>query len=191
MSGREPGVILRFRSNSRALIRPPSGTTCASRRVMYRDTVRGGRFRFLRRTPAREVTMAQPAKGRSPFCSGQPVPFDLFVGRAEQIDHILTRGVGQVAAGKPVAMFIEGEYGIGKSSIAGLVQRIAEREHGLHGIYAPLGSATNLDEVGAAVLRATIGSGASSDRGPSRSASSSRNTSASSRFSASRSTRTP
>lgn len=99
-------------------------------------------------------------KGKSPFYPGQPVPVELFVGRTAQIDHVMQRGVGQVAQGKPVAMFIQGEYGIGKSSIAGFVQWVAERGHGLHGIYAPLGAAETLDEVGAAVLRATLKSGA-------------------------------
>lgn len=104
--------------------------------------------------------MAEVTKGRSPFYPGQPVPVDLFAGRSLQIERILTRGAGQAAAGKPVAMFIQGEYGIGKSSIAGFVQWRAEIDHGLHGIYAPLGGAKNLADVATAVLLATIRSGA-------------------------------
>ncbi len=104
--------------------------------------------------------MARAPKGKSPFYPGQPVPGELFVGRIQQIDHIMERGVKQVEAGKPVAMYVQGEYGIGKSSIAGFVQWLAEREHGLHSIYAPLGAAETLDEVGAAVLEATLRSGA-------------------------------
>ena len=104
--------------------------------------------------------MARAPKGKSPFYPGQPVPGELFVGRLEQINHIMERGVKQVEAGKPVAMYVQGEYGIGKSSIAGFVQWLAEREHGLHSIYAPLGAAETLDDVGAAVLEATLRSGA-------------------------------
>lgn len=104
--------------------------------------------------------MTQPLKGKSPFYPGQPVPVELFVGRASEIDHIMTRGAAQVAAGKPISIFIQGEYGIGKSSIAAVLLRTAEREHGLHGIYAPLGAAETLDDVGAAVLEATLKSGA-------------------------------
>jgi hypothetical protein len=104
--------------------------------------------------------MNQIPKGKSPFYPGQPVPVELFVGRAEQIDHILTRGVQQVREGKPVTIYVQGEYGIGKSSIAGFVQYRAEQEYGLHGIYAPLGAAETLDEVGAAVLESTLRSGA-------------------------------
>ena len=97
-----------------------------------------------------------PAKGKSPFYPGQPVPVDLFVGRTEQIDHIMQRGVGQVALGKPAVMYVQGEYGIGKSSIAGYVQLLAEHLGGLRGIYAPLGAAETVDDVGAAVLQATL-----------------------------------
>ena len=100
------------------------------------------------------------SKGKSPFYPGQPVPKELFVGRSQQIQHILERGVGQVEAGKPVAMYVQGEYGIGKSSIAAFVQGIAEREHGLHAIYASLGGAETLDDIGKAVLEATLRSGA-------------------------------
>jgi len=104
--------------------------------------------------------MDEITKAKSPFYPGQPVPHEFFVGREEQIERIMTRGVGQVAAGKPIALYVQGEYGIGKSSIAGFVQWLAERERGLLGIYAPLGGATELEEVGAAVLEATVRSGA-------------------------------
>lgn len=100
------------------------------------------------------------SKGRSPFYPDQPVPVELFRGRAAQIEHILQRGVGQVAAGKPVTMFVEGEYGIGKSSLAAFTQWRAEMEYGLHGIYAPLGAARGLDGVAEQILTATARSGA-------------------------------
>lgn len=104
--------------------------------------------------------MALISKGKSPFYPGQPVPGELFVGRSKQIRHIVERGIKQVEAGKPIAMYVQGEYGIGKSSIAGFVQWLAEREHSLHSLYAPLGAAETLDDVGAAVLEATLRSGA-------------------------------
>jgi hypothetical protein len=104
--------------------------------------------------------MMQIQKGKSPFYPGQPVPVELFVGRIGQINHIVERGVGQVTAGKPVTMYVQGEYGIGKSSIAGFVQWLAEREHGMHSLYAPLGAAETLENVGAAILEATLRSGA-------------------------------
>lgn len=104
--------------------------------------------------------MPEIVKSKSPFYPGQPVPVELFVGRASQIEHIMQRGAGQVEAGKPVALYIQGEYGIGKSSIAGFVQWLAEKENGMHGIYAPLGTAQTLEEVAAAILEATVRSGA-------------------------------
>ncbi len=103
--------------------------------------------------------MATNTKGKSPFYPGQPVPVELFIGRSGQIEHILKRGAAQAAAGKPVSLFIQGEYGIGKSSIAGYVQYVAEKEYGLHSIYAALGGCETLEDVGAKVLEATVLSG--------------------------------
>ncbi|MGB0678358.1 MAG: AAA family ATPase [Polyangiales bacterium] len=88
-----------------------------------------------------------PSQGRSPFLPGQPVPPELFVGRQAQIQRIVERGAGQVAAGKPVAMFVEGEYGIGKSSLANYTRLLAEKQHGLHGVYVTLGGAQSLDDL--------------------------------------------
>ena len=103
---------------------------------------------------------ADMSKGKSPFYPGQLVPVELFVGRAKQIDRIMNRAVAQVSAGKPIAVFVQGEYGIGKSSIAGFVQWIAEKHQALHGIYAPLGGARELSDVAVTVLEATLRSGA-------------------------------
>lgn len=99
-------------------------------------------------------------KGKSPFHPGQPVPVELFVGRSAQITRIIDRGVRQVELGKPVAIFVEGEYGIGKSSVAGFTQWMAERDHALYPVYATLGAAQSMDDVGVAVLEATVRSGA-------------------------------
>jgi hypothetical protein len=104
--------------------------------------------------------LTEISKGRSPFSPGQPVPVELFAGRQEQIERIMTRGAGQVALGKPHAIFVQGEYGIGKSSIASYVQWRAEREYGLHGIYASLAGCKTLEDVAEAVLKATFRSGA-------------------------------
>lgn len=98
-------------------------------------------------------------KGKSPFYPSQPVPVELFVGRRAQIEQIMQRGVGQVLLGKPQSVFVQGEYGIGKSSIAAMVQRLAEQK-GLHPIYATLGAAHDIDSVAMAILEAVIRSGA-------------------------------
>jgi hypothetical protein len=103
--------------------------------------------------------MAGELKGRSPFNPGQPVPAELFTGRQPEIDRILERGVGQTALGKPTAFFVQGEYGIGKSSIALYVQKAAELKHKMIGLYAPLGGVKSLSDLAAAVLEATLRSG--------------------------------
>ena len=104
--------------------------------------------------------MEDITKGKSPFYPGQPVPVELFVGRASQFDKIMNRGVRQVAEGKPVCIYIQGEYGIGKSSIAGFTQWIADKDFGLHGIYTTLGGARDIIDVAKSVLEATLRSGA-------------------------------
>lgn len=104
--------------------------------------------------------MNELTKGKSPFYPGQPIPRELFVGRIAQITHIIERGIKQVKAGKPTAMFLQGEYGIGKSSLAGFIQWLAERDFDLHSIYVPLGGARDLSDLTLALMQATLRSGA-------------------------------
>lgn len=105
--------------------------------------------------------MPEITKGRSPFYPGQPIPVELFTGRTDLVKRIMSRGVAQVAEGKPITMFVQGDYGIGKSSIATYVQSVAARDFGLHPIYATLGGATNLSDVTAAIMEGVVKSGAS------------------------------
>ena len=90
--------------------------------------------------------MNAPTKSKSPFYPGQPVPVELFVGREEEIERI-TRALGQVAAGKPQALFVTGEYGIGKTSLAGFVRFLGENKYSVFGIHVLLGGATTLEDV--------------------------------------------
>jgi hypothetical protein len=94
-------------------------------------------------------------KGQSPFYPGQPVPVELFVGRAGEVERI-RRAARQVAAGKPQAIFISGEYGIGKSSLARFVRFTAEREPGLLGFHVLLGTSHTLEEVAQATVRTVL-----------------------------------
>ena len=103
--------------------------------------------------------MTDMSKGKSPFFPGQPVPVEFFVGRKQEIDRLISRGVAQVALGKPVAVYTQGEYGIGKSSIAGYVGRLSEAEYQLHLVYASLGGCTTIEEVVTRVVEATVKSG--------------------------------
>ncbi|MHB9026199.1 MAG: ATP-binding protein [Armatimonadota bacterium] len=104
--------------------------------------------------------MSEAEKPQSPFYPTQPVPVELFVGREAQIERVRTRGINQTAHGKPMQFFVQGEYAIGKSSIARVLQSIAERKYGLHGIYASLGGAKDLNDLAAIILEATLRSGA-------------------------------
>jgi len=98
-------------------------------------------------------------KGQSPFYPGQPVPVELFVGRQEQLDRIIKRGVGQVERGKPISIFVQGEYGIGKSSIARYVQFLAAEKHGLVPIYASLSPSQTPADLAARIIEGTMHSG--------------------------------
>ena len=94
-------------------------------------------------------------KGRCPFDSGSPVQIDLFVGRETAVNSIL-RAIQQVELGKPQALFLAGEYGIGKSSLAGYMRVVAERDHHLLGIHVQLGGARTVEDVAAKTLEAAI-----------------------------------
>ncbi|MBI5560958.1 MAG: ATP-binding protein [Deltaproteobacteria bacterium] len=94
-------------------------------------------------------------KGRSPFYPGQPVPPNLFVGRKTEIKRII-RALDQVALGKPQAIFLTGEYGIGKSSLAGFIKYYAEKENHLLGIHVLLGDAETTEEVAIKTVEAVI-----------------------------------
>lgn len=100
------------------------------------------------------------SKDRSPFYPGHPVPAESFIGRSVQVDRLLRRGAAQVAAGKPVTAFVEGEYGIGKSSLVAYAQRIADKDYGLHPIYVTLGGAKTLEDLIARLIESTLSSGA-------------------------------
>jgi hypothetical protein len=94
-------------------------------------------------------------KGRSPFYPGQPVPYELFVGRAAEVERI-RRATYQVAAGKPQAIFIAGEYGIGKSSLASFMLSAAELDPQLLGFHVLLGTAASLEDVAQATVRTVV-----------------------------------
>jgi len=102
-------------------------------------------------------------KGQSPFHPGHPVPVEHFVGRANEVARI-RRAARQVAAGKPQAVFISGESGIGKSSLAQFVRFTAEREQGLLG-YSLLEPGHTLEEIARPLLRSLYEQSCESHRG--------------------------
>jgi len=85
-------------------------------------------------------------KSRSPFYPGQPVPIELFIGRQKEIERI-ERALVQTKQGKMQVLFISGEYGIGKSSLANYSKFIAERNFNLLGIHVFLGNSNTIESV--------------------------------------------
>lgn len=85
-------------------------------------------------------------KDRSPFTPGRPVPIEFFRGRISEIEKIMI-SVKQVSLGKQENIFLIGERGIGKSSLASFVRYLSEKEYGLIGSHAILGGVTTLEEM--------------------------------------------
>lgn len=80
----------------------------------------------------------------SPFAPGSPVPVECFVGRRAEIERI--RGLVRAANdGRAKVGFVSGERGVGKSSLARLVRRLAERHDGAVGCHIHLGGVRTLE----------------------------------------------
>lgn len=85
-------------------------------------------------------------KPESPFTPGTPAPLDLFVGREDDISRIVT-SLARVHHGRQENIFLSGERGIGKSSLARYIRMIAAKDYNLLTIHVHLGSARTLEEV--------------------------------------------
>jgi hypothetical protein len=85
-------------------------------------------------------------KDYSPFTPGNPVPLELFVGREKQIDEIM-RYAKQSARGKMENIFLSGDRGIGKSSLASLLRYHLQEEMDFVAVHVFLGGADNLNEL--------------------------------------------
>lgn len=94
-------------------------------------------------------------KDRSPFSPGQVLPVEYFVGRLSQIQRI-ERDLRQTELGKPTYLFLTGERGVGKSSLASFSRSIAERNHQLIAAHCHLGEATNVDEFVRVIFQDTL-----------------------------------
>lgn len=85
-------------------------------------------------------------KENSPFTPGSPVPYELFVGRTKQIEELI-RYVGQIPSGKQENIFLVGNRGIGKSSLASFVRYYIATQMNILGIHVFLGRVNSLEEM--------------------------------------------
>lgn len=85
-------------------------------------------------------------KENSPFTPGSPVPVELFVGRSEQIKE-LVRYVGQISLGKQENVFLAGDRGIGKSSLASFLRYYVSTKKNILGVHVFLGRVSTLEEM--------------------------------------------
>jgi hypothetical protein len=111
--------------------------------------LRGG-FAHLIKKVRREYGFQRP----QPILS-RPAPVELFTGRQAEIERIL-RSARQVAAGKQENLFLQGDYGIGKSSLAHYVRLVAEKEHRLFSVHTYVGTITSLENVVRKILEELI-----------------------------------
>ncbi len=85
-------------------------------------------------------------KESSPFTPGSPAPTELFVGRSDQIEELI-RYINQALSGKQENVFLLGDRGIGKSSVASFLRLFAEKKKNMLGVHIFLGGVTDLDDV--------------------------------------------
>jgi len=91
----------------------------------------------------------------SPFSPGKPVPVEFFVGRGNEIERI-RRSLNQVTHGKNENLFILGDRGLGKSSLANYCLELAVREYNLLPVYCSLGGITTLNGFTKKVLESLV-----------------------------------
>lgn len=89
---------------------------------------------------------AMPTDATSPFTPGVPVPTEFFVGRAAEVQK-LREHIRRAAGGRLQVIFLTGERGIGKSSLAYLIRKEAERDTAALGIHVFLGGVATLEEM--------------------------------------------
>lgn len=91
------------------------------------------------------------ATKESPFAPGRPVPVEYFVARHKEVERI-ERAIRQTLSGRNENIFITGERGIGKSSLAWYTHHLAEKET-LLGAYCSVGPARSLEDVASTVFQ--------------------------------------
>jgi DNA polymerase III delta prime subunit len=83
-------------------------------------------------------------KSMSPFTPGNPVSVELFVGRKNQVIEII-KYVKQASLGKLENVFLIGDRGIGKTSLASFLKYLAVTQIKMLGVHVFLGKVTTLE----------------------------------------------
>jgi len=83
-------------------------------------------------------------KENSPFTPGNPVPVELFVGRSEQIEELI-RYVNQTSSGRAENVFLAGDRGIGKSSLASFLRYYVSTQKNMLAVHVFLGRVAALE----------------------------------------------
>jgi len=82
----------------------------------------------------------------SPFTPGNPVPIELFVGRSDEIKEVI-QYLKRSAAGHQENIFLSGERGIGKSSLARYIRQLALFQENILAVHVHLGGIREIDGV--------------------------------------------
>ncbi len=90
-------------------------------------------------------------KDYSPFTPGKPVDKELFVGRKEEVEFLKRKAEQSTEMGMQT-IFLAGERGIGKSSLASFAKDVIEKESKLLGIYTSLGGINTIDKMVAKII---------------------------------------
>jgi len=85
-------------------------------------------------------------KESSPFTPGSPAQPEMFVGRSAQIEELL-RYARQACSNRQENVFLAGDRGIGKSSLAVFVRELCASQLNMLGVHVVLTEATTLEEL--------------------------------------------
>ena len=92
------------------------------------------------------MKMAENISKESPFSPGRPVQPEYFVARIKEIQR-LEKAIKQTVSGRNENIFITGQRGIGKSSLAMFIRYLSEKEYSLIGSHCYLGGVRSIDEM--------------------------------------------
>ena len=86
-------------------------------------------------------------KDYSPFTPGIPVPVDFFVGREAEVKRIVAASKKAATKSTLERIFVEGERGIGKSSLCQFARVVAQRDASMIGVHVYLGGVSTVEEM--------------------------------------------